>query len=263
MRAHIHLPEGDAMLLFEDAFALSLLFHLNSEPWNNTKAYTALRANGQFKTVATSGPAVVLPEPPSSALADLIAARQSCRNFAPTTITLHQLAAVLHAGYGITGVRGEGGDLLVFRRAVPSAGGLYPLELYVVCNQVEGTKPGLHHFNARNRTLEHISGPWPITDLLPMLMEQTFIDHAAALIFITAVLQRTLNKYGPRGYRYVLMEAGHVAQNICLRATELDLATLCLGGFSDHQINSFLELDGREEVALYGIALGESAVDRS
>ena len=149
----------------------------------------------------------------------------------------------------------------MFRRAVPSAGGLYPLELYVVCNQVEGTKPGLHHFNVRDRTLEYMSGPFSIADLLPRLMQQPFIEHAAAFIFIAAVLPRTLKKYGPRGYRYLLMEAGHAAQNICLRATELDLATLCLGGFSDHQINSLLELDGRKEVALYAIALGQGLTE--
>ena len=57
------------------------------------------------------------------------------------------------------------------------------------------------------------------------------------------------------------MEAGHAAQNICLRATELNLATLCLGGFSDHQINSLLELDGRKEVALYAIALGHGLTE--
>ena len=249
------------MLLSEDAFALSLLFHLNSEPWNNTKAYAMPQAHEQFKTIASSEPAVALPEPPSSALMELIAARQSCRNFIPGTILLHQLAAILHAGYGITGLREWPGEFRVFRRAVPSAGGLYPLELYVVCNQVEGTKPGLHHFNVRDRTLEYMSGPFSIADLLPRLMQQPFIEHAAAFIFIAAVLPRTLKKYGPRGYRYLLMEAGHAAQNICLRATELDLATLCLGGFSDHQINSLLELDGRKEVALYTIAIGHGLTD--
>ena len=249
------------MLLFEDAFSLSLLFHLNSEPWNNMKAYNGPQAHEQFKTMASPEPAIALPEPSSSALMDLIAARQSCRNFTPGTIVLHQLAAILHAGYGITGLREWPGELLVFRRAVPSAGGLYPLELYVICNQVEGIKPGLHHFNARDRALEYIGGPVSNTDLLPGLMQQTFIEQAAAFIFIAAVLPRTLKKYGPRGYRYLLMEAGHAAQNMCLRATELDLATLCLGGFSDHRINSLLELDGRKEVAVYALALGHSVAD--
>src|ERR1700721_1023225 len=249
------------MLLSEDAFALSLLFHLNSEPWNKTKGFAFAQAHEQFKTIASSEPAIALPEPPSSALMELIAARQSCRNFIPGTILLHQLAAILHAGYGVTGLRAWPGEFRGFRPAVPSAGGLYPLELYVVCNQVEGTKPGLHHFNVRDRTLEYMSGPFSIADLLPRLMQQPFIEHAAAFICIAAVLPRTLKKYGPRGYRYLLMEAGHVAQNICLRATELDLATLCLGGFSDHQINSLLELDGRKEVALYTIAIGHGLTD--
>jgi SagB-type dehydrogenase family enzyme len=247
------------MFLAEDAFALSLLFHLNSEPWTNITGYPGLQAHAQFKTVPSPEPAVVLPKPPSSPLMELIAARHSCRNFAPATISLHQLACMLHAGYGITGLRDWPGGLLMFERAVPSAGGLYPLELYVICNQVEDVKPGLHHLNARDHTLEYIGGPLPIPDVLQGLLQQGFTRDAAAFIFIAAVLPRTLKKYGPRGYRYLLMEAGHVAQNICLSATELGLATLCLGGFSDHKINSLLRLDGREEVTLYAIALGYSA----
>src|ERR1700722_16906758 len=180
------------MLLSEDAFALSLLFHLNSEPWNNTKAYAMPQAHEQFKTIASSEPATALPEPPSSALMELIAARQSCRNFIPGTIPLHQLAAILHAGYGITGLRERPGEFRVFRRAVPSAGGLYPLEFYAVCNQMDSTNPGLHHFNVRDRSLEYMSGPFSIADLLPGLMQQPFIEHAAAFIFIAAVLPRTL-----------------------------------------------------------------------
>lgn len=249
------------MFLSEDAFALSLLFHLNSEPWINIAGYAGLQAHAQFKKVPSSEPAVVLPKSPSSPLMDLIAARHSCRDFALGTISLHQLAGMLEAGYGITGLREWPGGLLMFQRAVPSAGGLYPLELYVICIQVEGVKPGLHHLNARDHALEYICGPVPITELLQGLLQQSFTSDAAAFIFIAAVLPRTLKKYGPRGYRYLLIEAGHAAQNICLRATELGLASLCLGGFYDHKINSLLGLDGREEVTLYAIALGHSAAE--
>jgi SagB-type dehydrogenase family enzyme len=248
------------MFLAEDAFALSLLFHLNSEPWNNITGYAGLQAHAQFKTVPSLEPAVVLPKSPPSPLMELIAARHSCRDFAPGTISLHQVAGMLQAGYGITGLRDWPGGVLMFQRAVPSAGGLYPLELYVICFQVEGVKPGLHHLNARDHALEYVCG-LPIPELLQGLLQQSFTSDAAAFIFIAAVLPRTLKKYGPRGYRYLLLEAGHAAQNICLRATELGLATLCLGGFSDHKINSLLELDGREEVALYAIAVGHGAAE--
>lgn len=244
----------------EDAFALSLLFHLNSEPWTKIAGYSGQQAHGQFKTVPSSEPVVVLPKSPPSPLMELIVARHSCRNFAPGTIPLDQVAGMLEAGYGITGLREWPGGLLMFQRAVPSAGGLYPLELYVICIQVEGVKPGLHHLNARDHALEYVCG-LPISELLQGLLQQSFTRDAAAFIFIAAVLPRTLKKYGPRGYRYLLLEAGHAAQNICLRATELGLATLCVGGFSDHKINSLLELDGREEVALYAIAVGHSTAE--
>ena len=247
------------MANLDDAFALSLLFHLNSEPRRPAPRRAKLGPEAEFKTLATLEPGLGLPTPSPSALTDLMAARHSCRNFAPEAIALDQLAAVLHAGYGITGVRRGDGDLLTFRRAVPSAEGIYPLELYVVCHRVERMKSGLYHFNARDRSLEHVSGARPITDLLPGLMHDDFVRHASAITFIAAVLPRALGEFGARGYRHVLVETGHCAQNMCLRATELGLGTLCVGDFYDHYVNSCLGLDGRKEVALYGIALGYSA----
>jgi SagB-type dehydrogenase family enzyme len=79
-------------------------------------------------------------------------------------------------------------------------------------------------------------------------------------LFLTAVFERTMSRYGPRGYRYVLLEAGHVAQNLCLVATELELGTLCLGGFRDAAINELLGLDPRGEGAVYAVAIGQPKV---
>jgi len=251
------------MLHYKDAFSLSWLFHLNSEPWKNVTAYNDPHAHMEFKSVGRPEDAVALLPPEPSPLLELAARRQSCREFLPQAIEFNQLAALLDAGYGITGMRAWPDGRSVFSRTVPSAGGLYPLELYVVCERVAGIGGGIHHFNARERWLEPLPQPASLAAMMADLMDQRYLQNASAIIFLTAVLHRTLRKYGSRGYRYVLMESGHVAQIICMRATELGLATLCIGGFSDNAINKMLKLDGRSEAAIYAIAVGHSASDRA
>ena len=91
------------------------------------------------------------------------------------------------------------------------------------------------------------------------LLAQPFISNANLVIFVAAQFQRTLAKYGPRGYRYVLLEAGHVAQNLCLLAEERGLTTLCIGGFRDAKVNGWLGIDGMREAVVYGVAVGYSA----
>ena len=76
---------------------------------------------------------------------------------------------------------------------------------------------------------------------------------------MTAVFDPTLRKYGARGYRFVLFEAGHAAQNLCLLATEQGLASLCVGGFMDGALNSFVGLDGRARAVVYCVGLGHAA----
>lgn len=250
------------MLPFEDPFSLSLFFHWNSEPWNNVAAYNDPHARMEFKAVGAAKDAIALPESQTSPLLELIAKRQSCRDFAPEPIKLGELASVLDAGYGLTGLRKWENGRRTMGRSVPSAGGLYPLEVYVVSNRVEGVVPGIHHFNVRDRILELVSQPCTIGEIVPDLMHQRFLEPASALCLLTAVLPRTLRKYGARGYRYVLMEAGHVAQNICLRATEIGLASLCVGGFTDQKLNRRLVLDGASEALLYGVAVGHAAITK-
>jgi SagB-type dehydrogenase family enzyme len=95
-------------------------------------------------------------------------------------------------------------------------------------------------------------------------MGQTYVTQAAGVLMLTAVVQRTMRKYGDRGYRYILLEAGHVAQNVNLAATALGIGTVDLGGFFDDEMGSLLGSDRRVEVALYGVAFGNpSSGDRA
>jgi SagB-type dehydrogenase family enzyme len=247
------------MLRYDDAYSLAALFHRNSEPWGNQAAYDDPHARAMaFKTTGTRETSIPLPATEGSPLERLITARHSCRGFAETEIELHELGALLETAYGITGIREWPGSQRAFGRTVPSGGGRYPLELYVLSNRVHGLDRGVHHFNVRDHALEPLAMACSIGDLVPDLMHQVYLQSASALVIMTAVFPRMLDKYGARGYRYVLMECGHAAQNLCLRAVELGLGTLCVGGFTDHRINALLELDPVTEGALYGVAIGRA-----
>jgi SagB-type dehydrogenase family enzyme len=88
---------------------------------------------------------------------------------------------------------------------------------------------------------------------------QDFLENVNIIVLITGVFERSLRKYGPRGYRYMLLEAGHVAQNLCLGAADVGLGALCLGGFRDASLNRFLGLDGQREAVLYCVSVGTAA----
>ena len=99
----------------------------------------------------------------------------------------------------------------------------------------------------------------PADELAAMLLAQPYVASANAVAFFVGAHGRTLAKYGMRGYRYLLLEAGHAAQNLGLAATAAGLGTLCIGGFRDHLVNRLFGLDERQAVALYAVAVGWAA----
>jgi SagB-type dehydrogenase family enzyme len=142
---------------------------------------------------------------------------------------------------------------------VPSAGGLYPLEIFVLIQRVEGAADGLHHYDVWNHALEPVANGPVFEDFRPAVLAYPFVQEANVLFFLTAVFTRTQKKYGPRGYRYVLLEAGHSAQNLCLLAAHNGLGSLCIGGFFDTQVNRLLRLDTAKEGAVYAVGVGYPA----
>jgi SagB-type dehydrogenase family enzyme len=248
------------VLPIDDAFTLPLLYHLNSEPWMNLEAYENPANEMQFKTAAGHQTPCRLPEPDSATpLRRLIRARQSCRGFERQPMPLAVLGDLLQHAYGVNGVIDgiEGG--LRYSRPVPSAGALYPLEVYAATQSIDGLADGLYHYRSLDHSLEPLKVEPVVKQLGDLLLGQYFLDTANAALILTGIFERTLNKYGPRGYRYVLYEAGHVAQNASLLAAESGLASICVGGFRDGRLNEYLGLDGRTEAALYVVGLGYPA----
>lgn len=224
----------------------------------NQQAYNEPSVLHSFRSIETADPVIPLPPASSTPTFDVIRSRYSCRHFANTVMPLDALASLLHQGYGVLGLRDADG-VSIHHRPVPSAGALFPLELYVVTHNVAGLPDGAYHYAAWEHKLECINSRVTIGELLPNLQEQHYIVGANVLLFLTAVFSRTMTKYGPRGYRYIFLEAGHVAQNLCLLAAERKLGTLCMGGFRDAYINDVLQLKAGKEGALYGMAIGEPA----
>jgi len=195
-------------------------------------------------------PRTALPPPrrPTRLLWRAVEQRRSLRPAPGSTIDRSTLAAVLSSANGIR--EGEPG-----RRSIPSGGALYPLELYVLSNRVEQTPRCVYHFDPHDSCLESLQGA--ADGIAGTLLEPAVAENSAAIIAVTGVFWRARFKYGLRGYRFTLLEAGHAVQNALLTASALGLAALPLGGFYDARVEALLGIDGVHESVLYLVALGE------
>jgi SagB-type dehydrogenase family enzyme len=187
---------------------------------------------------------------------DLLKDRRSVREFTGRALSKHDVAKLILSVYGVTRTIQQRRKEVPFH-SVPSAGALYPLELYLIVRKVNDLDQGIYHYNARCGTLEALD--CGALDLLhSSVFEQECVLHAAAIIVISAVFARTIEKYGARGYRFALMEAGIAAEHVVLQSADLGIATLMVGGFWDDMLNFLLGLDDEKESALLVVACGYS-----
>ena len=210
---------------------------------------SALAAAGALVAAcAEAGPTaeewLALPEPELSgtgSLEDVLARRRSVRRFTGVELTQSQVAQLLWATQGITRDWGA--------RTAPSAGALYPLEVYVA------TARGLQHYDPAG----HRASLSPRVGLRQALWEaalkQDWVRDAPAVFVITAVYERTAVKYGDRAPRYVHLEAGHAAENLLLQAVALGLGGVPVGAFHDDKVQAALDLP-EDQAPLYLIPVG-------
>jgi SagB-type dehydrogenase family enzyme len=202
-------------------------------------------------------PAVELPSPkvPELPLAEALRVRRTERSFGSDEITLRELATVLHAAYGVTHSAGSEDEQPL--RTVPSGGALYPLEVYVLLGRVRALEPGLYHLDPLRHALEVLSpGLSPLGALEEAAVYPEIVAGCAATLLVTGMFWRSRFKYGLRGYRFALLEAGHLAQNVLLMCAGLGLAAAPLGGFYDRPVDELLGVDGVNESVLYAVCLG-------
>jgi len=185
---------------------------------------------------------------------EALESRRSRRNFNEDPITLEQLSQILWAAYGVTSPRSEPG-LRGGLRTAPSAGALYPLEIYVVAGNVEGLEPGVYRYIADGHKLIMTLEGDVRNELREAALGQRMVSEAPISIFYSAVFERTTGRYGERGRKYVYIEVGHSAQNVYLQVNALGLGTCAIGAFADDMVRDILNLPSHEE-PLYLMPIG-------
>ena len=181
---------------------------------------------------------------------EAILKRRSFRRFRALPLSLAQLSQLLWSAQGITGTGG--------RRAAPSAGATYPLEIFVVIGEhgIENLAAGIYHYDVDNHSLSlHMKGDLR-QKLADTALGQSFIAKCPVDMVVCALHPRTAYRYGRRGERYVHMEVGHVGQNVSLQAVALGLATVMVGAFEDEEVGKVLKL-GEQIKPLYIIPVGK------
>ncbi|MGZ4389482.1 MAG: SagB/ThcOx family dehydrogenase [Gaiellaceae bacterium] len=190
------------------------------------------------------------PRRPPARLGRVLDRRRSSQPLRRAPLRLSQVSTLLDCAYGARETA------VGTRRTVPSGGALYPLELYAFCAAVEGVPCGLCHYDPFAHRLERLGGGAALQELAAALVDPAAVERAAVVLVVTAVLWRTRFKYGARGYRFALLEAGHVAQNVALACAGLRLPVLPIGGFYDRSVDAVVGADSLDEASLYVLAIG-------
>jgi SagB-type dehydrogenase family enzyme len=239
----------------DEATDVGALYHQWSKPGYSWALGALLDWGGQperYKTYADAE-RIPLPDPHDYrglSFEEAVEARRSVRDYAAETLSPEELSRLLHAAQGITESRWG-------FRAAPSAGALYPIELYPVVHDVAGLEPGIYHYAVREHGLELLHQGDFRAALMQAGLGQGFLGQANVCFILSAIFQRTRWRYRERTYRYVLLEAGHIGQNLYLAATSMGLGACAVGAFLDDDLNDLLGLDGREEAVVYLLAVGK------
>ncbi len=194
---------------------------------------------------------IKLPKPSASnvLLSDALYTRRSVRDFSNKKLSLKKLSNLFYYSAGIPN------NTPSERRFYPSPGARFPLEVYFLSLKSELDNASYHYF-VQNNSFEKMF-KFNKKDLLPKITNIPWIKKTGGLIFISAVFNRNTMKYGDRGYRLMLEEAGHMAQNFYLNAVSQKIGACAIGGYVDDVINNHLELDVLEESVIYTMAIGE------
>lgn len=196
------------------------MFHLKSDKKNNLKLVTPV-FDGNVLTEQA------------------IKTRRSIRSYKSDPLTLAQVSQLLWAAQGVTSERG-------FRTA-PSAGALYPLEIYLVVGDVKDLLPGVYKYTSKNHSFSKVSEGDRRAELSSAALSQEWVEKAPIALVICGVYERTTKKYGERATQYVHMEVGCVAQNVYLQAVSLGLGTVFVGAFNDEQVKKILKINENEQ----------------
>ena len=173
--------------------------------------------------------------------------RRSTREYKDQPLILAELSQLLWAAQGITDPTGL--------RSAPFAGALYPIKVYIIIGDVINISDGIYRYEPSDHLLLRIAEGDRRDELYEAAMKQESIRDGESVILLSANYEPTTSKNGERGEMFVHMEAGHVAQNICLQAVSLNLGDVTVGAFSDERVKDIVEMP-EEENPLYLIPIG-------
>lgn len=217
-------------------------------------AYPRADAFKQYPHAATRVPVPLPKKPPAADLWEILAKRRSLRQYQDRYLTQEELAALVWATQGVTLA-----SRTYLLRTAPSAGALYPVETYLAVQRVEEMEPGIWHLNLPDFSLELLESRDTRQPLVQACLGQRFLGEAAVDFIWTGILNRAMWKYRERAIRYIFLDAGHICQNLMLAATALGLGCCPVGAFFDEEVESLVDVDGVEEVALYLASVGPLA----
>ncbi len=206
-----------------------------------------------YKNYAHS-PRIALPRPETEGgmpLWNILSLRRSVRDFDSRPVTDQQLSQLLWASQGITA------EQYGYKfRTVPSAGALYPVETYIIVNNVRDIHQGVYHYNILEHCLEQLrQGDYRVT-IARAALDQRIAYDACVVFAWTAVFERCKWKYKQRAYRYLYLDAGHIAQALAMAAVGLGLGSCQIAALYDEEVNDLLTVDGIEESAIYLTVIG-------
>ena len=184
-------------------------------------------------------------------LAEAIAKRRSIRLYSGEPLTGNALSFLLWAATGIG--REERGNVY---RTAPSAGALYPIETYLVVQGVTGIDPGIYHYAVKDHVLEELKQGQYAHDITQAALGQKMCLNAAVVFVWTAIFYRSKWKYKQRAYRYIYLDAGHMAENLALAATSIGLGTCQIGALFDGEVNDIVGVGGSDESVIYMSVVG-------
>ena len=203
---------------------------------------------------------VILPAPSSNNfnLYEILLKRESFRDFSNKPIKLDTLSDLLYYSIGMKKILN---NKSTNSRMYPSAGGRYPIEVYPFIFNVSQLQQGVYHYHFKTHSLETLLQK-PILEEVVKQIQMPWTKKSGMLLVTSAVFDRNEMKYGDRGYRHILTEYGHLAQNVYLVGTALGLGICSIGGFVDDGLNKIIDIDGRVESVIGVMAIGNKAIKR-
>jgi len=187
----------------------------------------------------------------------LISRRRTIRRFSARPITMNMLSRLLYNASGVTSSAERSSEWTPWPlRSTPSAGALYPLELRVAALNVKSLDPGIYRYQPYDNCLETITSAVPLKTLSRASLHPELVNASAAVVGIFSDWRRLTLKYSDRGYRFALLEAGHMAQNMLLTCTAHQLAAVPVGGFLDDEAESTFGCESADLHLLYLVIVG-------